>query len=853
MRNPEYDGWMGPKGEWYPNGAMNGKQIRILRLARQLPTVPDSVWSEHPDNGYVADFSSGPNHYTSRLEHTSGDHYIYSFRQHRLDPRDDKEYGITGAGHATRTMSTVAAHVISALKQFKPKSISFSAEEPSRRKLYEWMGNKLERFAPEYEFQKNPNHPNIYHLREKDSSYRESPDELAKAYREGQEARRSPDIDETPSYSGNQRLQQEFQRGYRDQHRSMTINLSSRDFLHSDIDPMTGPEGWITPEGTYHANEPGPYGLRHDDTRARLGFKSHGEAVNAGLMHVKELGGQLLGHHPELRYTAAGLRKLKSLAAEHKLEPAITSKSNGTYTTRSLKLARIDLPRDAFVQKTLTNSQIADIENAHGLKPHERLARSVNPDGTVSANVEDIRKFFDAIGRKQLTPKQRKTFLDSSASDDAKFIHLLTHTHKTAEDYLSVLGHKGDEWYGSSVDALDRGAKKYFGREKPGDLTSKAKPSAWTPDHGKLFKMLLALTSYNTSPVGNVKNAAKALVAGYRHNPDRPFENIPDADHEALARYSHLPHPGTGHEGRLAFHEQHGENPGYKTAPIRIAKDTGKVVGIQNLDGTTRWTTPGYTRENTRPGILPLVDEEGKLLPKTWGTMGVDRVRKFKEFVRKAGSYKAATKILDSEHTPSELKKLFDLKTINRGDLDKNEKIPGSFAFGPKFGAFYRNLSGDKNRVTMDKWFSRTMNRLVAGLHGGGEAPKGPGERGLWKKVAEHAAAKLNLSPADFQAVLWYYEQNLWRLFGSGSRSEDFKDGIERLLKLNRSRIPGMGEIYAALRDSAATLKLDRTKAPSGGMIVNNQFYQGGKFLPRAFEAIRKVRAKKGKLNLSRY
>lgn len=52
-------------------------------------------------------------------------------------------------------------------------------------------------------------------------------------------------------------------------------------------------------------------------------------------------------------------------------------------------------------------------------------------------------------------------------------------------------------------------------------------------------------------------------------------------------------------------------------------------------------------------------------------------------------------------------------------------------------------------------------------------------------------------------------------------------------------------------RPGARDLKLERYKAPSGGMVVNNQFYQGGKFLPRVFQAIKRVRAAK-KLKLSR-
>ena len=49
-------------------------------------------------------------------------------------------------------------------------------------------------------------------------------------------------------------------------------------------------------------------------------------------------------------------------------------------------------------------------------------------------------------------------------------------------------------------------------------------------------------------------------------------------------------------------------------------------------------------------------------------------------------------------------------------------------------------------------------------------------------------------------------------------------------------------------------LQLAAQKAPEGGMVSNNQFYPGGRFLPRALKSIREVRNRKlaGKMKLSR-
>lgn len=118
--------------------------------------------------------------------------------------------------------------------------------------------------------------------------------------------------------------------------------------LARDYDPEAPhpAEGWIEEDGTHHANEPGVYGDRHLRTLHRLGYKNHGEAVRAGLMHVAADDGQLLGHRSDRKYTAPQLITLKKLAAKNKTEPAITTTQNGIVTTRVLRLARPQGPTE---------------------------------------------------------------------------------------------------------------------------------------------------------------------------------------------------------------------------------------------------------------------------------------------------------------------------------------------------------------------------------------------------------------------------------------------------------------------------------------------------------------------------
>lgn len=117
----------------------------MLQLARELPEPTGDI--RHKNNSYRATFKSGDNEYTARLEPFGGaGSHMFDFKQHGAE----KEHGITGAGNAMQTFSHVAAHFLHALRTLKPKKVYFSAEEPSRIKLYAALMKKLPKYAPEY-------------------------------------------------------------------------------------------------------------------------------------------------------------------------------------------------------------------------------------------------------------------------------------------------------------------------------------------------------------------------------------------------------------------------------------------------------------------------------------------------------------------------------------------------------------------------------------------------------------------------------------------------------------------------------------------------------------------------------
>lgn len=286
---------IGKKGEGYVRGYADRElHQRILHeltgrtdLAREIPEIPDDHF--HPTvglgGGLKSRFTSGEHTYETRFDKAGmGDHHIFSF-EHLTAKPDQDEYGITGTGNAKHTLTQVAARFIHGLRILKPTKVTFSAEEPSRVKLY----NRLITEIPKYTDYEGTGEGGRYTVRPK---------------------------------------KLELQKGW-----------------DGGDDEISGPEGWIDADGNYHENQPGPYGVRHNDTLTRLGYKNVGEGIRAGLMHLASPdGSQLLGHRSDRQYTPKQLGTLKKLAAKHSLEPAITTTSNGTVTTRSLKLSKATPP-----------------------------------------------------------------------------------------------------------------------------------------------------------------------------------------------------------------------------------------------------------------------------------------------------------------------------------------------------------------------------------------------------------------------------------------------------------------------------------------------------------------------------
>ena len=378
-----------------------------------------------------------------------------------------------------------------------------------------------------------------------------------------------------------------------------------------------------------------------------------------------------------------------------------------------------------------------------------------------------------------------------------------------------------------------------------------------------LARLLLAITSPGTNPEINLGAARRMLEAGVKRAGGlSPYRTIPTHNTEGLADWKAAATAlhGSAHAAGIEApgHEDpnkpddyskaadwykkyvlptHGTDQdltkapgGYKSRPVGIIHLpdqpdhplNGKWVyaerGIAKAGKPTRFVrneelvqgVPLHkfvnSRSNLRKAVvkvdLPIVDGFGRLQPKNWTAApsvaeGVQRLHRVLDHF--GGDIGKVAKFLLTDHDIKDLRKITGTSAIDRGTLEDGEAIPGSFAFGPKVGAFFQNLLGNYAEhaargkfLTTDLWWQRMWNRAVnlyrktADQKSGAyqEAPRGPVERRTMAEAAEKARARGGFdSVAQLQATLWYYEQQLWRWFGANAPSRSFKTGINKELR----------------------------------------------------------------------
>lgn len=113
--------------------------------------------------------------------------------------------------------------------------------------------------------------------------------------------------------------------------------------------------------------------------------------------------------------------------------------------------------------------------------------------------------------------------------------------------------------------------------------------------------------------------------------------------------------------------------------------------------------------------------KHGKFVPRGYGVKGSSiklNLQRFNEMLEVAGGDIAEIRnFLGAEFTMRELKEVgqeFGIRVTAKEMMDEN--VHGSIVFGPKIGAFYQNLTGQFDSLTMDLWFMRTWGRYTGTL-----------------------------------------------------------------------------------------------------------------------------------------
>jgi hypothetical protein len=235
---------------------------------------------------------------------------------------------------------------------------------------------------------------------------------------------------------------------------------------------------------------------------------------------------------------------------------------------------------------------------------------------------------------------------------------------------------------------------------------------------------------------------------------------------------------------------------------------------------------------------IPITDQLGRLQPKGWNARGAQvekGVYRLKQLILSHGVDGAAQWLL-ADHPDEDFAALgIDARKMH-DDSGLTGQLPGSFILGPKFGAFAMNLHANHPEgsekyakyLTMDKWWSRTWNRFFGTLHEGSapgehvEAPRKGSERSEMIESAKRAVKQAGLrNVAELQAVMWYYEQALWRMLGvKQAKSYSFVDGAKAIMEAYKRDAAGkVGHPVGQVAPGRANAKPGptRPRAPGRG------------------------------------
>ena len=153
-----------------------------------------------------------------------------------------------------------------------------------------------------------------------------------------------------------------------------------------------------------------------------------------------------------------------------------------------------------------------------------------------------------------------------------------------------------------------------------------------------------------------------------------------------------------------------------------------------------------------------------------------------------------AFEFLNKTFTAKELRGLGFTVTGENNDT----MVHGSAIFGPKIGgAYFQNLRGNWDVLTMDQWFMKTWGRVTGTGVVNGEmvaTPENGGNRNWIREVLTEVQSKLankgvELDTATIQALLWYREKDLYTVNGVITEKGEATDYEQEFYKLVEARL----------------------------------------------------------------
>jgi len=168
-------------------------------------------------------------------------------------------------------------------------------------------------------------------------------------------------------------------------------------------------------------------------------------------------------------------------------------------------------------------------------------------------------------------------------------------------------------------------------------------------------------------------------------------------------------------------------------------------------------------------GLLPLKNPENGM---NWsGTNSSPAFDMINKLIKINGGEQQMMYWLHQGHTGKEINEVRQSVNLKpSSNINKGGAYNGIAIFGPKVGQFHNNIMG-KEGLTLDVWMTRAFHRQFGTLiNSRGEirgAPETIPERQAMTKWVNGVAKKSGMKAQEVQAIVWYYEQHLWKAAGS--------------------------------------------------------------------------------------